>query len=105
MYSWFLYEADGAPCSLGQLRERPEEIGILADPHLLIVASDLIEDGLVAELRRALGHPREAREEPPSTQVPSHGAALWPVFDIHCSPDASRIAHSRVDLLKQSWRE
>ena len=50
-------------------------------------------------------YPHEAREEPPSVEVGPDEPAFRPVFDIHRAPDASRIAHRRVDFVEQCGRQ
>ena len=94
-----------ATCPLGELLECPEEVGVLADPRLLVVPAHLFKDGLATELRCPLCYPHEAREEPPSVEVGPDEPAFRPVFDIHRAPDASRIAHRRVDFVEQCVRQ
>ena len=98
------YEPDRATCSPGEPLEAPVEVNILADPHLLIVPSDLFEETPAAELRCALDHPSEAGEDPPGAQVESDGEAFRAVNDVHAASDAVRVAHSRVDLLEEVVR-
>ena len=53
-----MYELDRAICSLGKPLEIPVEVDVLTDPRFLIVASNLLENTLTAELRSTLGHAR-----------------------------------------------
>ena len=58
------------PC---QPAEVPVEVDVLADPDMLVVASDLLGNAFASELRRALNHPGEAAEDPADTQVEPDG--------------------------------
>ena len=97
-------EPDPASSSPGLLPQIPIEVGVLAHPHILAIAPDLLEGRPSAELGGPLDHRGQRSQQPPRSQMQPDEEALCIVLGVHTAADAARIAHGGVNGLEERAR-